>query len=297
MFQIIVSLCFVVCVFPSYCYENELSVVTDEALKVDIEQKNQSSVESVAKKLVSSGAFRPSKQLFDQIIYGHPSGIVTKRDEYSRALNNDQEEPQTNSPYGSTASAFNNLLVLPPQTVTYNLHETQDYFNSNKYVKDYGKLHEFDGIATSDAPKLNAKLPSEETGSLENAEQEKLKEFHYHKHKHLHQYDDKPDQPWQPLNFHNHERRPVYKNNQSNRIVNGRVKPHHQGEQYEYHNNGGGSKKIYSKNKYVHYSSKKYKRQQHIGNKIRHSYSDNHSVENKLKYLHRLRRPQHSMNP
>lgn len=120
-------------------------------------------------------------------------------------------------------SSFSSLLILPPETISYNFEDNQDYPNDNKNINDNKNTVD---IITYGTPIEDDK--NEETNNEVRPKKQNMKEFHYHKHKHLHEYDqklgNKPKSIQDHLSSNTHGHRHMLKNDNQYQSQNQKVK-------------------------------------------------------------------------
>lgn len=198
------SFFFVHCIFPSQSYrvrETAETLVTAQPIIFGVEHENGSTLSTTEKIAIELKPFRPSKQIFDHLADEvYPDQINTKRVDVSRAFDNsatDQEPHHIH--HKSLAPSFGNLLILPPESITYKFEENQEY-DGNSKAAEYGEEDNDDFDINADgAPKgedtedLNSEISAHRSIS-----KSKPKEVHYHKHKHFHEHDSQQENNRKP---------------------------------------------------------------------------------------------------
>lgn len=214
--------------------------------------------ENSTKQSAASKPFRPSKQLFDQIVYGHPSAFVPTRTEVARAFDHSVQKEVQNSDSKSPETVLGNVLILPPETMTFKFDENYEWNNDNKVIKQNQKIKEANDIISIN-PQYEVYEDNIYGDTQDRPNEQKMKEVHYHKHRHFHEYDE--NQIYSRLNDQNRK----YKN--GNKYRNNKLRPaFHQNQQHDNHPQKLDSYKKKESNRHQHSSKSKH---QHNGDYLR----------------------------
>lgn len=179
----------VYCILPIFLYQIRYTLQAELSTGLSTfpnERRNDNILTDAEKLEITSKPFRPSKQLFDHIVneYSHSGSTKRAFDDSAR-----EPEPQ-NIGYKFVDPSFSNILILPPEPLTFKFNEDDNATEEIQSTKDNkSKQKQVDDILTY-KPSINEAYDSKnidvnQRGNLVS----KPKEIHYHRHKHRHEYD------------------------------------------------------------------------------------------------------------